>query len=270
MAPAPVAEAVVAARRAVLVADGVHRRRAGERMPAEPARRPGHLLDEAGPAQRRHRVGAAPRSLEDVAAFVDHAADVAGLPGDPDRVLDPVVVLLQRVEAERPVLHRRPHRQPRRAVAPRRLADDPEVPRVEPPALRPVVQRGAADRVHHRVQRAARRIGGRRVAAMHRDLAVRLLRRLGPAAVVVEQLVRRVVAGAQPRPRLETGHVQTGLRQRQHGDPAHRAEADHDDVPLRELNRHGSSARGRRRTPGSRRPTPAAPAASGRPAAGRG
>ena len=81
---------------------------------------------------------------------------------------------------------------------------------------------------------------------MHRDLAVRLLRRLGPAAVVVEELVRRVIAGAQPRARLETDHVHAGLGQRQHGDPAHRAETDDDDIPLRELNGHGSSVHGRR------------------------
>src|SRR5215813_11146864 len=54
------------------------------------------------------------------------------------------------------------------------LAARLEVPRVEPPALRPVVQRGAADRVHHGMDGQPWRIGRRRIGAMGRDLAVRL------------------------------------------------------------------------------------------------
>ena len=246
VAAAAVAEAVIGTRRAVLVTDRVHRRGSGKRVPADSARRLGHLLDEAGPAQRGHRIRPAPRSLEDVAPLVDLAADVAGLPGDAYRVLDPVVVVLEIVEAEGPVLDRRPHRQARGAVAPRRLADHPEVPGAEAPALRPVVQRRAADRVHHRVQRAARRIGRRRAAAMDRDLAVRLLHRFGPAAVVVEELVRRVIARAQPGAGLQADHVHAGLGQRQHGDAAHRPEPNDHHVPFRKFNGHGSSVRGRR------------------------
>ena len=260
VAAAAVAEAVVLAGCALVVAFAVDSGRTGERMPAESPRGAGHELREAGTAQRRHRVGAAPRALEDVAALVDHAADVAGLPGDADGVLHMVVVRLELVEPERPVLHRRAGRQPRRPVAAGGRARDVEVPRVQPPALGPVVERRAADGVHHRVDRRPR-LRRRRVPPVHRDLAVRLLDGVGPAAVVVEQLVRGVVAGAQPAARLQADHLQPRLREREDGNAASRAEADDGDVGLRELNGHGSSSRGRRRTPGSRRPRPAAPAA---------
>ena len=150
------------------------------------------------PVQRRHRIGARAGALEDVAALVDGAADIAGLAGDADLVLDLVVVGLELLEPERPVLHRRALGDARGAVAARGLAHHLEVPRIEPPALRPVVQRGAADRVHHRMDGKARRIGRRRVGAMGRDLAVGLLRRLRPAAEIVAQLVGREIARRQP------------------------------------------------------------------------
>src|SRR5580704_6526920 len=120
-------------------------------MPPEGARGPRHLLDERIPPQRRHRVAALARTLEDVALRIDLPVDVARLARHADLVLDPVVVRLELLETERPVLHRRPLRYPRHAVAPLCLADDLEVPRVQPPALSPVVERGAADAVHHGV-----------------------------------------------------------------------------------------------------------------------
>ena len=46
----------------------VDRRRPGERMPAERARGRRHHVGEAGAAQRRHRILARARALEDVAA----------------------------------------------------------------------------------------------------------------------------------------------------------------------------------------------------------
>src|SRR3954469_4804459 len=113
-------------------------------MPAEPARRRRHVLGELGAGERRHRVFAGTRALEDVAALVDGARDVAGLAGDADLVLDLVVPGLERLEPERPVLPRGALGDARGAVAARGLAHHLEVPRVEPPALRPVVQRGAA------------------------------------------------------------------------------------------------------------------------------
>ena len=59
---------------------------------------------------------------------------------------------------------------------------------------------------------------------------VRFLHRLRPASEVVAQLVGREVALGEPGARLETDHVEAGLRQRQSGDAAGGAEADDDDV----------------------------------------
>ncbi len=151
VAAAATAEAVVDAGRSVAVGPRVDRRRPRERMPPEPSRRPGHELGEPGAPQRRHGVVATARPLENVAARVDLAADVPRLTRHTDRLFHPVVVRLELLEAERPILHGGARGNSPGAVPARRLADDLEVPRVEAPALRPVVQRGAADRVHHRV-----------------------------------------------------------------------------------------------------------------------
>src|SRR4029077_3110772 len=109
------------------------------------------------------------RPLENVAALVDRAFDIAGLAGNADLMLDFVIVRLELLEPEWPVLDGRAFRQPRRAIAARGLAHDLEVPRIEPPALRPVMQRGAADRIHHRMDGKPRRIGGRCIRPMRWD-----------------------------------------------------------------------------------------------------
>ena len=210
----------------------------GERMPAEPARGGGHQVDEAGAAQRRHGIRPRARPLEDVAARIDGALDVAGLARDAHLVLDLVVVRLELLEAERPVFDRRALRHARRAVALRGLAHHLEVPRVEPPRLRPVVQRRAADGVHHRMAAGARGVG-LGVGAMRRHFLLRLLHRLRPVAHVVANLIGREVAARQPRAGLEADHVDAGLRERQHRDAAGGAEADHDDVGGLELSGHG-------------------------------
>src|SRR4029077_13610529 len=93
------------------------------------------------------------RAFEDVAARIDGAVDVAGLARDANLVLDLVVVGLEFLKPERPILHCRALRDARSPVAPRGLAHHPEIPRVEPPALRPIMQRRAADSVHHRMDR---------------------------------------------------------------------------------------------------------------------
>src|SRR5262245_33039929 len=126
-------------------------------MPAERPRRRRHAVEELVAAQRRHWIWTLAQTFEGIALGIDLAVDVAGLPRHADFVLDLVVVRLELVEAERPVLDRRALRNARRTVALLCFADDPEVPRIQPPALRPVVQAGAADGVLHRVNRAAQR-----------------------------------------------------------------------------------------------------------------
>src|SRR5262249_27863450 len=107
VAAAAVAEAVVETGRAVIVVLRIDRGWAGERGPAEPARGHRHALGEFAAGERRHGIVACARSFEDVAALVDRAVDVPGLAGDANLVLDLVVIGLELLEPERPILHGR-------------------------------------------------------------------------------------------------------------------------------------------------------------------
>ena len=209
-----------------------------EGMPAELSCGRGHPIGELGAAQGRHWIRAPARPLEDVAARVDGAIDVAGLARNADLVLDLVIIGLEFVQAERPVLHGRSFGNPAGAVAAARLAHDLEVPWIEPPALRPIVQRGAADCIHHGVDRQPRRIGRRCIRPMGRDLAVRLLRRLRPAAKIVAQLIGSKIAWRKPGASLEADHLEPRLRERQRGDPADSAEPDDNDIRLPKVGGH--------------------------------
>ena len=212
-------------------------------MPAEPAGRGGHHVREARAAQGRHRIRPRARALEDVAPFVYRAAHVPGLAGYADFHLHLVVVGLQFVVAERPVLDRRTLRDARGAVSAARLADHLEVPRVQPPALCPVVERRAADGVHHRVNRASGRRRRGRGGAMRGDLAIGLLHRLRPAAIVVAQFVGGEVGGREPCPGFEAHDVEPRLCQWQHRHATRGAHAHHDDVGARQLSRIGHVVR---------------------------
>src|SRR5262249_26260027 len=153
-------------------------------------------------------------------ARIDHAFHVAGLSRHAERVLDLVVVRLELVETQRPVFHGGTPGNSLRALAPLRLAHDAEVPGREAPAPPPLVQRRAADAVHHRVDRRARIVGRLRVRSVHRDLAVRLLGGLGPAAEVVAELVGREVLWPETRAGLERDHLTARGRERLDGDAA--------------------------------------------------
>jgi hypothetical protein len=80
-------------------------------MPAERPRRVRHHVGESRAAQRRHRVFTLPRTLEDVAAPIDAASEVAGLARHADLAFHRVVVRLELLQAERPVLDRGPARE---------------------------------------------------------------------------------------------------------------------------------------------------------------
>jgi len=75
--------------------------------------------------------------------------------------------------------------------------------------------------------------------ALGRDLAVRLLRRLRPAAEIVAQLVGGEIARREPGARFEPDHLEPCARERQRGDAADRAEPDDDDVGLLKVDGHG-------------------------------
>jgi hypothetical protein len=74
---------------------------------------------------------------------------------------------------------------------------------------------------------------------MGRDLAVRLLRRLRPAAEIVAQFVGGEIARREPGAGLEPDHLEPRARKWQRGDTADRAEPDDDDVGLLKVDGHG-------------------------------
>ena len=141
--------AVVDAGRAALIRLARNGRRPGKWMPTQHPGCPRHSFRESGATKWRHRILAHAPSLEDVATLVDRAVDVSRLARNTDFALDLVVVRFKLVIIERPIFDSRTFGNTRSAISPRRLADDFEVPRVEPPTLSPVVDRRATYRVHH-------------------------------------------------------------------------------------------------------------------------
>src|SRR5262245_9015366 len=110
-------------------------------------------------------------------------------------MLDLVVVRFQLIQAEWPILNGRAFRNSRRAVTPLRFAHDFEVPGIEPPTLSPVVERRPADRIHHWMKSRSRGVRSRSIRPMCRNLTIRFLHGLRPAAIIVPQLIGSEVAG---------------------------------------------------------------------------
>jgi hypothetical protein len=100
-ASAPAAKAVVHAARPVVVCFRVDRSWSRERVPAEFTRRRSHQLGELRSAQRRHRVFAQARPLEDVAALIDLSLYVAGLTGHAELELNLVVVRFELIQSDK-------------------------------------------------------------------------------------------------------------------------------------------------------------------------
>ncbi len=111
-----------------------------------------------------------------------------------------------------------------------RLADDLEIPGIEPPALRPIMQRGAANSVHHGMHSHARRIGSGCIRPVRGNFLICFLRGLRPAAKIIAQLIGREVALGEPRARFEADHFEPGLGQWQSRRATRGAEADDYDV----------------------------------------
>ncbi len=145
----------------------------------------GHHRGEAGAVERWHGIFPRPRALEDIPSLVQLARDVASLSGNADFVFHLVVIGFQLLQSKGPIFHSRTIRDARCAIARHGGAPDLEVPGIQAPALRPIVNGGAADRVHHGMHGRSRRIGRALTAAMGRHLAIRLLNQLRPATIIV-------------------------------------------------------------------------------------
>ena len=160
-----------------------------------------------------------------------------GLSRHADLVLDSVVIRLQLLVTERPILDRRSVGDSRCPVSAGRLADHLEVPGVETPALRPVVQRRPTHAVHHRMHRRPRGLGGT-VRARRRNLTLRLLDGERPGAHVVPDLVRGKVLSCQPATGLESHDVEPRFSQRERSHATHGAEPHDHHVGSRQPSRH--------------------------------
>ena len=210
-------------------------------MPLELPRRRRHHFREPCPSEWGHRVFAFPRPLEDVAARIDLPIEVSGLTRHAELVLHLLIMRLELVEAERPILHGGSLRDSRGAIAPGRLAHDFEVPGIEAPALSPIVERRPPDGVHHWMNRRPSRVGRGGVRPMRRHFVIGLLHGLRPPADVVSQLVWCEVGGSEPGSRLETDDFESGPSERKGSHATHSAEPDDDDIGLRQTNRHGAA-----------------------------
>ncbi len=113
-------------------------------MEAELGARRREHVGEAVRRERRVRIGPRPGRLERVAARLDLPAQVACDPRCPDVVLERVVVLLELVVLDGPVLDRRARGQPLRPVALDDVRAVVEVRLHEAPELTRPVHRGAA------------------------------------------------------------------------------------------------------------------------------
>ena len=237
MTAAPVAEAVVHARRAILKTLRIDGGWPGERMPAQLARGRRHAVEESGAAQWRHRIVTRAGGLENIAPGIQRAKHIAHLAGHADFPLDAVVVGLEFVVAERPVLDRRSGGNAPAAIAAHGVADGAEVEVRQTPALGPVVQGRAAHAIHHHVSGGAGR-RCRRVDPVRRHFVVALLDGHGPVAHVVADFIRGKVTVGQPRTSLEPHDVESGFSQRQYGDAARGTKANDDDICARQVSRH--------------------------------
>src|SRR5262252_2086421 len=88
------------------------------------------------------------------------------------------------------------------------------------------------------MDRKAWRIGCRCVRTMSRNLAVRFLGGLRPAAEVVTQLVGREIPRREPGAGLEADHLKPRPCQRQGSDAADGAKPDDNDIGLLKVDGH--------------------------------
>src|SRR5271166_6402230 len=134
------------------------------------------MISEAAAAQGRHGILALARPLVDVTSRIDFALKIPSLARHSHFMLDDVVVRLQLVVTDGPVFQGRSHGNRARPVAPRGFRTSLEIPWIQPPALRPIVDRRSSHRVHHGMNLSPPRWRGRPIA-YSRNLAIRLRHR---------------------------------------------------------------------------------------------
>ena len=238
VAPAARAVTVVSAAGATFVHFGIDcgRRRVG--LPPQFLRRFHHQIAEPGAAQRRHGIFTTPRRFKHVAARIDGPADISSLTRNTQFVFHRVVVRLQVLIGQRPVFQGGALRNCADAIPFHGFSSGTEVPLLQAPALRPVVDGGSADGVHHGMNAPA---GPRLlpvVLAHGRNFLVGLGYRCQQAAHVVVQFIRPELVRVHPGARFNAGDFQSSLSQRKYGNATRRSQTDDGNVNRFQINGH--------------------------------
>ena len=223
-------------------------------MVARFARRRVEELGRVAALERRQRIVALARTFERVAARLDRACEIARLARDAAQVLELVVVGLELLVGDAPVLDRHVGRDEALAVALRVVAADHEVAGQEAPVLAvPVHARAAhARRRPERAELAHRKRGLRAIVAEGERLAVRLLEEAvahGVAQLVLDRGGREVGNGVAEAAALDREDLQPRVGELLREDARGPAEAHQHDVDGRKALRHGHAS-----FPGDSRP----------------
>ncbi len=214
-----------------------------KRLVAELARRLGIERVAEWLLLRRRRIGARARAFERIAAPLDISLEIAGGAGGAAHIFEPVVMRLDVLPGDAPVLDGHVVGQEFLAVALGEMRAQDEIGRQEAPGLGVPVDAGAADAVaEHKGAPVAHRQRGlaRLVAERHRDL-----RRPQEQLVLdaVAQLVLRVGDRKRrrrvaPRAALERDDVKARLGKLVGEDRAGPSQADDHGISVRELACH--------------------------------
>src|SRR5262249_58568086 len=107
-----------------------------------------------------------------------------------------------------------------------------------PPSLRPVVNRGAANGVHHGVDSRAGQNGPVDAVAHSGDFAIGLLDRVRPAANVVIDFIGPETMRVEPCTGFDSGDLQSGLAEGENRYAPSSAETDDGDIDRFQLDGH--------------------------------
>ncbi len=212
-------------------------------MIAELLRRFGEHHARQDRRQRRQRVFAGARRLERIAALLDLALDVAGLAGDRRGVFEPVVIGLELVVGDAPVLDRHVVGDEFLAVALLVHGADLELHVGPAPGVAAPVRARAAHALarQERPQPPHRQRFLRDVVADRQRVARGVLHQ--PVTHHVAQLVadvghREILVGGIQAAAFECDHLHPGFGQFLRQDTAGPAEPDDDDIDFLELRCH--------------------------------
>src|SRR5690606_20589864 len=151
MTSAPITETVIEAPRSLSINFRIDCRWGLKRCPIELLSCFRHHLRERRSTQTRHRISPLSWPLKRIPIWLNYAVYVSCISRNSESILNAIVVGLQILVAQWPVLHSGASRYSVRSIPPGGFTDDLKVPRAQSPALRPIMQRRASHSIHHGV-----------------------------------------------------------------------------------------------------------------------